>query len=106
MDRLKFGSFVAAKSAAVVHFDAEWDAANRTITRQQIRDAEASLSDRVNFCEVDCDQNPDIAKSIPIINVPSVAYYAQGKLIAVVVGTTQDIRVRLERILSGQSIYP
>jgi thioredoxin-like negative regulator of GroEL len=104
MDLLKFGSFVRAKSAAAVHFDAEWDAANRAITRRQMQEAEVLLRERVNFCEVDCDKSPDLAKSIPILNVPSVAYYAQGKLMVVIVGTTQDAHVRLERILSGEFI--
>jgi hypothetical protein len=53
---------------------------------------------------VDCDKSPDLAKWVPILNVPSVAYYAQGKLMVVIVGTTQDAHVRLERILSGEFI--
>jgi thioredoxin-like negative regulator of GroEL len=98
----QFKSFVEAKDAAVVHFDAEWDGQYRAVMRRQMRDAERSLSDQVNFGEVDCTSNPELAKSIPILNVPAVAYYADGKLIAVLIGTKQDIRACLERILRGE----
>ena len=100
----EFGSFIAAKSAAAVHFDAEWNSSNRAVTRRQMAEAEASLKEQVNFCEVDCDANLELAKSIPILNVPSVAYYGEGKLIAVLIGTNQNVRARLERVLRGESI--
>ena len=47
---------------------------------------------------------PQLAKSIRLVNVPSVAYYKHGKLIAVLIGEKQDVRSRLERILRGESI--
>jgi hypothetical protein len=61
----------AEKRAAVIHFDANWDAKHRAITRDSMADAERVLAERVNFGEVDCD--PKLAKSIPILSVPSVA---------------------------------
>jgi hypothetical protein len=97
-DSEQFGAFIAAKSAVAVHFDAEWISANRAITRRQMGEAKSRLGERVNFLEVDCDVAPELAKSIPILNVRSVAYYADGKLIAVLIRTNQNVRGRLERI--------
>src|ERR1700720_4700346 len=75
----QFESFIVAKRAAAVHFDAEWNGSYRAFMRRQMREAEASLREKVNFGEVDCDASPELAKSIPILNLPSVAYYAGGK---------------------------
>lgn len=104
LDRHQFESFIAAKLAAAVHFDAEWNSSCRTVTRRQMQEAEASLSEQVNLGEVDCDASPELAKSIRVLNVPSVAYYKDGKLVAVLIGARQNIQARLERILRGESI--
>jgi thioredoxin-like negative regulator of GroEL len=100
----KFESFIAAKSVAATHFDAEWNSSSRAVMRGKMREAEASLSEQVNFGEVDCDASPELAKSIRLLNVPSVAYYKHGKLIRALIGEKQDVRSRLERILRGESI--
>jgi thioredoxin-like negative regulator of GroEL len=100
----RFESFIAAKSAAAVHFDAGWNSSYRALTRQRMQEAEASLSEQVNFGEVDCDANPELAKSIRLLNTPSVAYYKDGKLIAVLAGARQNVRARLERLLRGESM--
>jgi hypothetical protein len=67
-------------------------------------DAEQVLAERANFGEVDCDSDPELAKSIPILNVPTVAYYRDGKLAGVLIGTNQDVRLHLERVLRGDPI--
>ena len=63
-------TFLAEKPAAAIHFDASWDEDHRANTRRVMADAE-----QVNFGEVDCDRDPELAKSIPILNVPSVVYF-------------------------------
>jgi len=83
---------------------ASWDAKYRAITRGSMSDAQQALAERVNFGEVDCDNDPDLAKSIPILNVPSVSYYRDGKLVGAVVGAGQDVRLHLERVLRGDPI--
>jgi thioredoxin-like negative regulator of GroEL len=98
-----FPSFINAKRAAAVHFDAEWNESYRTLLRRRMRDAESSLGTEANFGEVDRDASPELARSIPILNVPSMAYYAEGKLIAVLAGAEQDVR-RLVRL--GLLIVP
>jgi hypothetical protein len=86
----------------VIHFDANWDAKHRAITRDSMADAERVLAERVNFGEVDCD--PKLAKSIPILNVPSVAYYRDGKRIGTLIGANQSVGFNLERVPGGESI--
>ena len=66
--------------------------------------AEQVLAGRVNFGEVDCDNDPELAKSIPILNVPSVAYYRQGKLVGALIGASQNVQLVLERLLRGDPI--
>jgi thioredoxin-like negative regulator of GroEL len=97
-------TFIAAKPAAAIHFDAEWDTNYRTIVRRKMEEAEQALGEQVNFGEVDCDLAPELANSVPVLNVPSVAYYRKGVLIAALVGTEQDVRGGLERILRGEAI--
>jgi thioredoxin-like negative regulator of GroEL len=97
-------SFLAEKPAAAIHFDANWDAKYRAVTRSAMADAEQVLAGRVNFGEVDCDTDPELAKSIPILNVPSVAYYRNGKLVGALIGAGHDVRLRLECVLRGDTI--
>ena len=96
--------FLAEKPAAAIHFDANWDAKYRAVTRGAMADAEQVLAGRVNFGEVDCDSDPELAKSIPILNVPSVAYYRDGKLVGALIGAGQNVRLHLERVLRGDPI--
>ena len=99
-----FHCAVSAKSAAAIHFDAAWDVAYRPVVRQTMLDAERVLGDRVTFAEVDCDREVELARSIPVLNVPLVAYYREGKLIAALTGADQNVLARLERLLRNQPI--
>jgi len=96
--------FLVEKSAAAIHFDANWDAKYRAVTRSAMADAERVLADRVNFGEVDCGNDPELAQSIPILNVPSVAYYRDGKLVGALIGADQNVRLHLECVLRGDPI--
>src|SRR3712207_276852 len=91
-------AFVAAKPAAALHFDAEWDARYRDQVRRSMLEAEAALAEQANFAEIDCDADVELAKSIPVLNVPLVAYYRGGRLVAALIGANQNVRARLERV--------
>jgi len=99
-----YEQFISAKRAAAVHFDAEWDAAYRQATRLRMLAAEQALGDAVNFGEVDVDNDLALSKSIPVANVPLVAYYLDGQLVAALIGTAQNVLGRLERVLRGEPI--
>jgi thioredoxin-like negative regulator of GroEL len=99
-----YDPYIGEKSFAVIHFDAEWDRRLRDITRLRMREAEQIYGDLANFGEVDADQQLKLATSIPILNVPLVAYYRDGKLVAALVGAGQNVRARLERVILRQPI--
>ncbi len=96
-------SFVADKPLAAIHFDAEWDL-HRSVMRSKMEQAEKCLADVANFGEVDCGRDPELAKSIPILNIPTIAYYREGKLIGAIIGAAQDVRLCLERLLRREPI--
>jgi len=94
-------SFVAENPAVAIHFDAAWDVAGLASIERKMVDAESVFADRVAFGYVDCEQDPELAKAIPILNVPTVAYYRNGNLVAAPVGARQNVRLRLDRFLRG-----
>ena len=97
-------AFLAAKPAAALHFDADWDAKYREQVRRSMLDAEAAFGEQASFAEIDCDANVELSKSIPVLNVPLVAYYRDGKLVAALIGADQNVRARMERVLRGEKI--
>ena len=100
----EFQSFIEAKSAAAIHFDAEWDVAYRPLLRQEMLEAEKELGDRANFGEVDVDRYMELAKSVRLRSVPTVGYYRDGQLVALLPGCRQNVRGRLERVMRGEAI--
>jgi thioredoxin-like negative regulator of GroEL len=99
----EFQSFIEAKAVAI-HFDAEWDVAYRPLLRQKMLEAEKELGDRVNFGEVDVDRYMELTKSVRLPNVPTVGYYRDGQLVALLTGCRQNVRGRLERVMRGEAI--
>jgi thioredoxin-like negative regulator of GroEL len=69
-----------------------------------MEEAEQVLGGQVNFGEVDCDLEPDLANAIPVVNIPSVAYYLGGKLKSALVGAGQDVLRNLEHLLRDEPI--
>jgi hypothetical protein len=45
-----------------------------------------------------------VATSIPILNVPTVAYYKGGRLVAALISAMQDVTARIQAMLDGKSI--
>ncbi len=99
-----YEKFVASKDVAAVHFDASWDVGHRPGVQRRMLEAHAAFGDRVSFAEVDIDAEVDLAKSLPIGNVPTVAYYVDGVLIAALIGANQNVKERVARLLRGESI--
>lgn len=97
-----FAFFLAERPAAAIHFDANWDAKYLAVTRSVMADAQRVLATHVNFGEGDCDS--ELAKSIPILNVPSVAYCRDGNLVGALIGAKQNMGLHLERVLRGDPI--
>jgi thioredoxin-like negative regulator of GroEL len=98
-----YESFLLEKEFAVVLFDAPWDVGPGASIRPPFEAAAEAFSSRVNFGEVNCDEF-DRVKSVPIVNVPTVAYYKGGRLIAAPVGASQDVTARTRAMLEGKRI--
>jgi thioredoxin-like negative regulator of GroEL len=96
-----FPDFVREKHAAAVLFDAEWDIDHRSAIRREMLVAEEALGDRANFGEVDSDECKELAKSIPILNVPSVVYFIKGTVMLILIGAEQNVRATLEHLLQS-----
>jgi len=99
----QYASFLAEKPAAAVHFDAVWDKVGER-TRQSMMEAQEAFGQQVSFGEIDTDSNAALCRSIPLANVPLVAYYRDGKLVAALIGADQNVRHRVERVLNGLPI--
>jgi|SRR5262245_48277401 len=96
--------FITAAPIAVIHFDAEWDTRYREVTRIRMQQATKAFGLQAAFAEVDIDRSPELAKAIGVLNVPTVAYYRDGVLVAALIGSHQDVLARTERVMRGESI--
>jgi hypothetical protein len=47
---------------------------------------------------------PNWQSQFQFLNVPSVAYYRDGKLVGELIGAGQNVRLHLERVLRGDTI--
>ena len=100
----QYAAFLSEKRVAAVHFDAAWNVGYRQEMRRRMRDAAEAIGEQANFGEVDCDTEIALARSLPIINVPTVAYYRDGVLVAALIGANQNVKQRVERLLRGDPI--
>lgn len=100
----EYAAFIAAKSVAVIHYDADWDVGYRSGVRSRMLEATEAFGEYVNFAEVDIDAERELAKALPILNVPTVAYYVEGRLAAALIGADQNIKERVARLLRGEEI--
>ncbi len=100
----EYEAFVTAKAVAAIHYDAAWDVGYRSGMRRQMLEAADAFGEQANFAEVDVDSQHELAKALPVLNVPTVAYYRDGALVAALVGAHQNVGRRVERLLHGESI--
>ena len=98
-----YESFLREKEYAVVLFDAPWDLGPGALIRPLFEKAAGAFGGRVNFGEVNTDEFMRV-RSIPVLNVPTVAYYNAGQLIAALVGAQQDVTARTQAMLDGKRI--
>jgi thioredoxin 1 len=99
----EFAEFIVSKPFVVVHFDATWDGYALGV-RSHMSDAEREHGQVAAFGEIDIDGAPDVAMSVGILNVPTVAYYRDGRLVAALCGASQSVRERVARVLRGDPI--
>jgi len=99
-----YSRFLIAKPYAVILFDAAWDVGPGAEIRRSFESAAAAIAEHANFGEVNVDDELCLARQIPIINVPTVAYYRDGQLIKALIGANQDVAGRLSALIDGCEI--
>lgn len=82
----------------VIHLDAAWNG-HRVSMRAEIQHAAEVFGNSAWFGEVDVDAEMDLARSLKLANVPSVAYFRDGRLVEVRVGLKQGVIERVELLL-------
>lgn len=102
-----YGSFARSKEVVAVLFDAPaWDKTGWAIMQPVFQQAEMELGESAALGFVDVDGAPEreICRNIPVLNVPCVAYYRGGELVAGLVGMDQDVVSRVQAVIAGESI--
>lgn len=62
------------------------------------------FGDSVSFAEVNSDQESALCAMVGLMNVPSIAYFVDGELVATLIGADQNIRARVLRLLAGKNV--
>ena len=84
---------------AVILFDAEWDVGPGKVILHSFEGARKRYSQRIEFGFIDVDKQQEIAKSVGLLQVPSVAYFLSGGLLKLVAGANQDVTNCIKEIL-------
>ena len=100
----EYESFLREKEYTVVLFDAPWDVGPGALIRPPFEKAARAFGGRVNFGEVNTDEFTRVPKSISVANVPTVAYFRGGQLVAAMVGAQQDVAARTQAMMDGKRI--
>lgn len=93
--------FVQSCAVSLIHFWADWNAHDYQM-KDRLKELEASYSGLVCFASVDVSINVGnkIFGEIKIINVPALAYHKNGNYIETVIGLTQPIEEKLNKLLA------
>jgi hypothetical protein len=92
--------WVKSHRYAVIHIDAEWDRYGDEVQKQMKMAAE-DFSGEVALGYVDADTEGDYAREIELGNVPTVAYYRDGELVARVVGASRYLSENIRVLKAG-----
>ena len=102
--RATLPEFLGRKPYSVIHIDARWDRRYREIVSGRIHSLEAQFQNDISFGYIDCDAEQDYAREIGVVNVPTVAYYKERRLVAAVVGIQQDVAENIKRMRRGDTL--
>lgn len=93
-----YNSFKKEGCVAIL-FDASWDIGPGGQIREKIKSAKEKFNKSILFAEIDVEEEPEIAKSRKILNLPSIAYFKSGNLIKLEVGASQNIEQNIFGLL-------
>lgn len=107
LTRETYDTFVQGNEAVVVLFDAPaWDTGGWCIMEPLFSRAAEQLNGiaALGFVDVDGPAEAEVCRSIPIANVPTIAYYLDGRLVAALIGIGQDVVERTRAMMAGDPI--
>lgn len=99
----RYREFIGQKRFAVIYFDASWNYTGQPL-RSRVQTADTRFSGIANFGEVDADNAHEIAVDVHLTNVPAMAYYTDGTLVAAHVGASQDVIAQTEALIAGKTV--
>ena len=73
----------------VVMFYAAW-CGKCAMMKPLVEDIEPGYKNRIQFCEVEVDESPELAKRYKASIVPTFAFFRNGKLLGELQGVTED----------------
>ena len=101
--RANFDSFIRSENVAVILLDASWTSRLGKAMKSLFVQAEHELGDLVAFGSVDVDVEGELCRaSLPVGNVPAIAYFKGSSCVNIVIGLTQDIPGNIRKIMEGQ----
>jgi len=95
----EYEAFLAERIWAVVLFDAPWDIGPGAMIRPRFERAQRAFGKQASFAQVNCDEEHDLARTLGLLNLPTVAYYRSGVLVAALIGAQQDVRARTSALI-------
>ena len=104
LTRATLAEFLCRRPYSVIHIDAGWDRRYREIVSDRIHSLESEFQEDVSFGYIDCDAEQENAREIGVVNVPTVAYYKERRLVAAVVGIQQDVAENIKRMRRGDTL--
>lgn len=94
--------FVRENKTAVVHFGFKWNSFDRTMQRTLIELLpEFAGKIVVGFVDVDNNETIELIRQINLVNVPTLAFYANGERQAITVGLKpmDEVRAQIQSLL-------
>jgi hypothetical protein len=107
LTRLTYAAFVAGHRFVAVLFDAPaWNMTYRLGTAERFAAAAAALGGlaALGFVDIDGPDEVEMCKALPVSNVPLIAYYRDGVLVARTIGIGQHVVARVTAVIEGRPI--
>lgn len=100
-----YQAFLDRSRFVVVLLDAPgWNKSGARMRDVVFPSAAALLGSQATFGFVDIDAEPDVAQAVRLMNVPTVAYYRDGVVVAAWIGANQDVTGRTLALINGLPI--
>ncbi len=98
-----FEYLTQSKELVVIHFWAEWNGYDKLL-KEILNGLAVEFEEKVKFCSLDVDQQQFIGflRSLPLPNIPALAYYKDGNKIALEIGLRKKkyIQNKIENYLN------